>query len=124
MKNFLIVVLVMLFFSCESSYEVGMPNLEGHYSGTFERNGKSSNVELKLENQQFAGISEVVKYPAICRGDYSISGETITFENECIWTAEFDWTLILSGTWNYVLADNTLILTKSNGDRYILTEQE
>ena len=97
--------------------------IEGEYTGTFLRNGNSSNVELTLKDQEFSGVSETVKFPAICKGEYRISGNTITFVNECPWTAEFDWTLILSDTWNYNFVNNTLTLQNAIGDKYILTKK-
>ena len=63
------------------------------------------------------------KFPAICNGNYLISSNTIEFENVCVWTAEFDWTLILGENWNYTKENNILIMTKSNGDKYTLTKQ-
>ena len=47
----------------------------------------------------------------------------MTFENACVWTADFDWTLILWGDWTYTFNGNLLIMTKSNGDKYTLTKQ-
>ncbi|MEP4780703.1 MAG: hypothetical protein ABJZ18_07005, partial [Algibacter sp.] len=89
----------------------------------FVRGGNNSNVELTFNNGNWTGESEIVKFPALCNGTYSNSGNVITFENACPWTAEFDWTLILGGEWDYSLNGNSLILTKTNGDKYTLTKQ-
>lgn len=98
-------------------------NINGDYLGIFERNGNTSNVELTFNNGTYNGQSEIEKFPALCNGTYAISGSTITFANDCAWTAEFDWSLILSDKWNFNLNNNILIITKSNGDKYTLTQQ-
>lgn len=98
-------------------------SVNGAYIGIFEREGVTSNVKLNLDNGSFTGESETVKFPAICKGSYSITNNSIVFVNECPWTAEFDWSLILSQEWNYVVDNNTLILIGSNGDKYTLTRQ-
>lgn len=99
-------------------------DIEGQYIGTFQRGENSSTVELTLNNSNFAGESEIVKFPAICNGNYAISDRTIKFENQCLWTAEFDWSLILSDTWDFSFTNDTLTLTNSIGDVYTLTKQK
>lgn len=56
------------------------------------------------------------KYPAICEGTYSLSGQAIEFVNQCAWTAEFDWTYILSGTFTIQKEGDELLLIRSYGD--------
>ncbi|WP_241748736.1 META domain-containing protein [Aestuariibaculum suncheonense] len=113
----------MLILSCNSDDESPQAVINGEYIGIFERGENNSNVELIFNNGNWRGESEVVKFPALCNGTYSSSGNVITFENACPWTAEFDWSLILTGEWNYSLDGNSLILTKTNGDKYTLTKQ-
>jgi len=62
-------------------------------------------------------------FPAVCSGTYAMSGDKITFTNECMWTADFDWSLVLNGEWNYTFRGETITFTHSNGDRYVLTKQ-
>lgn len=114
---YLMVGLVCLFSSCGTD----QPQLlEGNYSGTFTRGNESSNVQLVFENGKFEGSSEVTKFPAICNGTYQVSGNKIEFTNSCVWTAEFDWSLILAGSWTFLKTNNQLTMTHSNGDQYIL----
>ena len=98
-------------------------NINGEYVGTFERNGNTAEVELTFLNGGFSGESEINKYPAICNGTYTTSGNRITFVNGCAWTAEFDWTLILGGEWEFSVNTDVLTLNHSNGDKYILTKK-
>ena len=119
-KFFMLFSLIIALHSC-SKKDNGQ-NINGSYIGVFERNGNTSNVELTLNNGQYNGQSTKDRFPALCNGNYTISGSSITFTNNCMWTADFDWTLILNGEWNYTISNNTLTLIKSNGDKYTLTK--
>jgi len=121
LKYLILVGIIIITIACSSDDD--QPNIEGEYIGIFERNGNTSNVELNFTNGIFSGDSETVKFPAICNGNYSISNQTIEFENLCVWTAEFDWTLVLGENWNYTFINNILTMTKVNGDKYTLTKQ-
>ncbi|MCL6218305.1 hypothetical protein [Zunongwangia pacifica] len=69
----------------------------------------------------YSGETEFAKFPAICEGKYVVNSNTVSFfSNECIWTAEFNWSLILNGDWKFTLRDNELILKNEIGDRYVL----
>lgn len=123
-KIYFFLTLLIITVSCNKSEEVmNSPNTNGNYTGIFERNGISSSVQLNLVDGSFTGQSAIQKYPALCNGTYLISGNTITFDSNCACTADFDWSLILDGEWNYNMNGNILILTKSNGDKYTLTKQ-
>lgn len=122
-KIFLLFILAITIFGCEKNDDTTETNVDGNYIGFFERAGNTSDVELSINNGTWTGESETEKFPALCNGNYTISGNVITFGNTCPWTAEFDWTLILSDEWNYNLNGNTLVLTKANGDKYTLTKQ-
>jgi len=121
---YLSLLITASFASCDHNSEADVHvNLNGTYIGTFERNGRVSNVELDLAEDRFSGTSDTDKYPAICSGIYSNNTVEITFSNHCAWTADFDWSLILSDTWTFNLSEDQLIMTKANGDKYSLTKQ-
>lgn len=121
-KILILLIVVISILGCNNDDDGG-GTIDGQYSGTFQRGGNSSNVELRLESANFSGESDTVKFPAICNGNYSISDRTIKFENQCPWTAEFDWSLILSDTWDFSFKNDILTLTNSIGDKYTLEKQ-
>jgi len=105
---------------------------EGTYVGTFQRlsssGGEVSNVTITFSGNNWTGQSQFAEYPALCQGKYKTSGgDKITFENACAWTAEFDWTLILSQDYKLVFAGNSIEISRDyNGafkDIYKLTKQ-
>lgn len=107
--------LMVLFSQCEEQpQEI---QFEGFYHGTFYRNNSiisaaPSQVQLFFGNGTFTGSSNTSRYPAICRGSYQISNEEIVFTDSCFWTADFDWTLILSGSYEYSEKQGEIILIK------------
>ena len=121
-KFLILLIGAISIFSCDKDDD-GQATIDGQYAGTFQRGGNSSKVELTLKSENFSGESDTVKFPAICNGSYSIWDRTIKFENQCPWTAEFDWSLILSDTWNFSMHNEILILTNSIGDKYTLEKQ-
>ena len=105
---------------------------EGTYVGTFQRitstGGEISNVTITFSANNWTGQSQFAKYPALCRGTYNInSANKITFENACPWTAEFDWTLILSQDYKIKMVGSDIVILRDyNGaykDIYKLTKQ-
>ncbi len=113
----------MLFTNCTSNTDTFTDRISGTYSGTFERNGESTPIQITFNNGSFNGQSSIEKFPAICSGIYTSNGDQITFTNNCIWTADFDWTLILSEEWTFERNQMELTLTKANGDTYRLIRQ-
>ena len=113
--------------SCnKSSSSISIPN--GTYVGTFQRltsnGGQISNVTLTFSDSNWTGQSQFAKYPALCHGTYMTNGSAIVFKNLCMWTAEFDWSLILSSDYQYKLSGNSLQIRRNNNlyeDVYKLT---
>ncbi len=88
---------------------------EAEYNGVFLRlqsgsNSVESPVALTLSNGTFTGVADSLYYPAICKGSYKIKGNTISFTDSCYWTANFDWTFILSGTYTIREEQNETVL--------------
>lgn len=130
MKYLLFIVLSStLWLSCQKNdNEDETPrNLAGSYSGTFNRTGISDSVyvRLTLGDKTFSGESDAPRFPAICHGSYDLNPNTINFVDSCSWTADFDWTLILDGSYNISFRDeNSIRIWRTNGavtDEYLLS---
>jgi hypothetical protein len=122
-KTLILVCLLFTIISCKKEEAKIHTIIDGLYKGEFVRNRNTSKVEITFKNGSFNGKSDIEKFPALCNGAYVITGNTLTFTNNCFWTAEFDWSLILSDQWKFVLNKKVLILRKSNGDKYSLKQQ-
>ena len=99
-------------------------NLDGEYSGTFNRSApnirtRPAKVTLSITRNKFKGTSNIKNYPAICEGTFTVNGSKIDVSNDCMFTADFDWSLILKGEYEYELSGKQLKITRSYpGDKY------
>jgi len=119
-------VTTLFLSACQEESHV-ISGIEGTYEGHFIRSSPTakyqpSKVILTLSNGEFRGESERTKYPAICNGTYEVKGNKVEFSNACVWTAEFDWTLILSGEFSAELASDELTLQRNIGSIWDLYE--
>ena len=128
----------ILILSCESDRKNDLRIQEGTYSGTFQRQiafgggGDIVNVTITFSSDNWTGQGERDKYPALCHGKYNLDGQNIVFTNECVWTAEFDWSLILGGEYDFTVEGKLLTIirdyrghsTDTCVDKYVLTRQE
>lgn len=121
MKTFgiLLIVLLIGITACEKSKNPDSNPPQGTYIGTFQRisphyDSQVSNVILSFFGGKWSGQSDISKYPALCSGAFTVTENYFDFTNACAWTAEFDWSLILSGEYEYQLTGDSLILFKYN----------
>lgn len=121
----LLIVFSCLLYSCENNDVIRNTDLTpGVYKGHFIRSNPyakfaPSKVTLIFTPNAYTGESDVTNYPAICNGTYKITGQEIEFFNSCIWTGEFDQSLILKGKFELRVDGSQLEMTRrSNGQTY------
>ena len=95
--------------------------IKGSYKGTFQRVSPTGfyppqQITLHLNDNSFSGESTNARQPAICHGSWEAGGSNINFKNGCVWTADFDWTLILEGDFEYELNGTHLKMWKAIGE--------
>ena len=129
--TFILFLTILISVSCKKT-SINSPIPNGIYKGTFQRQtstgGQISNVTITFSANAWTGQSEFAKYPALCHGTYLENGvDSISFENNCPWTAEFDWSLILSQNYKIKILGKDIQITRDyNGsytDIYKLTKQ-
>jgi hypothetical protein len=95
------------------------PLLNGTYSGTFIVNYGSGIQEgpfqLEIKDNSYRCSGNENRLPAGGSGTFSFGQNEIVFQDENMWTADFDWNLILNGSYSLVQMDDTLSLTKKQG---------
>lgn len=132
---FAIWIIIISSTSCEKSHNDKIP--DGTYTGTFQRQlafggGNIANVVLTFTSNTWTGQSDMLHYPALCHGTYTINNGKIIFTNDCIWSADFDGTLILGGEYALNLKGIQLGFIRDDRgpsvdtyvDVYALTKQE
>ena len=119
MKTVILLTIASLLVSSCNKSDVATPSFfTGNYAGTFEREkgiakGPAVNVSLSFAAANFSGTSDSTKYPAICNGNFSITADTIIFQNQCVWTADFDWSLILNGKYSFTALGDSLEIKRA-----------
>ena len=123
MKNLWIgfIALILGLSSCEKPVTGQKAIPDGTYFGTFQRTwesgeGQKANISITFSSGKWSGQSDIEHYPALCRGTYEAGNGKLVFSNECIWTADFDWSLILSGEYNFTLIGDSLLFSKHYGN--------
>jgi hypothetical protein len=115
--------------SCSNAFDPISDGDNVTYMGTFFRGGplidpSPANVTLRFKDGKFEGTSSETNYPAICNGTYKVKGSTISFLNECFFPANFDWSFIVAGDFEYELKGDSLKMRRSyeggNYDQYML----
>lgn len=110
---------------CDKS-ETASNSVEGLYVGIFSRTGMdTARVNISFSGSRFEGQTNISNYPAICHGSYHLDHSEISFTDSCSWTASFDWSLILRGTYNISFSDGLVRIWKTNGavtDEYLLRQ--
>jgi len=107
----------LAFLSCVDGEDLPLLNLEGTYTGTFQRiennqGGEIAQVTITFADNSWEGHSDTPKYPALCKGEFQVKSDVINFENHCMFTADFDWTLILKGDYKIERTESTVTLIK------------
>jgi len=124
MKWFLLLLIVGgSLQSCRKSCSMGMGHkIQGTYTGTFIRwqgkDGLKSNVKITFSENAFNGSSDSLNYPSICSGSFSKTNnpDSIHFINQCDFPANFDWTLILTGSYKLIQIGDSLYMRRVIGD--------
>jgi hypothetical protein len=134
--NFLPIILtsMLLLFSCNKeamepheSEPAYQSISDGTYVGTFSVQysllTKTAPVTIVIDKGKYSCTGNSDRIPAGGSGAFSNDNKTITFVDVNFWTCEFDWNLILSGTYIYISDGNKLLIsiTRNNFITYTYT---
>ena len=116
----LILALCLGFWSC-SDLSTGPTSIDGTYRGTFTVTHGSGLVESGVVTISFVGgqytCSPEQKYlPPSGSGLYVIVADTIRLTDTAAHTAEFDWTLILNGSFSFQLNGSDVVLSQQDSE--------
>jgi hypothetical protein len=122
-------ILVVLIAACKknnNNNNTTTGDIYGRYTGTFSRTGMDTvPVTLFFKNDNtFEGTGGAANYPAICSGHFQKSSNTLMVSDTCVWTANFDWSLIFAGNYSISFSGtNAVRVWRTNGaitDEYLL----
>lgn len=121
MKSNCLILCMLCFAIITSSCTKEEQNLkDGIYKGTFKVSYSSGTqtgqTTLEIKDNKFVCSGNPNRIPAGGSGSYSFSNNSITFNDQNVWTADFDWNLILNGQCNYTFDGKKLkIIANKNG---------
>lgn len=123
LKFMMLIVFVMALSGCSKEIIVSR-NVDGVYQGTFEVTNTNPVVDFKPINTDvrvnFNGINYasavyVNNVSAGATGKFFIKRDVITFTDTLMHTANFDWSLLLNGSYTYTIKGDSIILIKKIG---------
>lgn len=84
---------------------------KGTFTVTYSSGTQSGQTTLELKNGRYTCAGNSNRIPAGGSGVFSIDNNKITFDEEHVWTADFDWNLILDGIYDYSFDGKKLIIS-------------
>jgi hypothetical protein len=118
-KKLFIAALIIVSAGCSDKLSVNTFN--GTYAGEFYyvepgkplENTVSAPASVTFAAETFTSQGSSDRIPAGGSGKFEIlKNKLADFHDENIWTANFDWGLILNGKYNYEIKGDSLILTR------------
>lgn len=115
-----IVVLTIILVGCgKSKAKINKGTYHGTFTATYFADTipyprVQGSASVIFEKKTYNSLGTTAYNPAGGSGSYSIADDIISFEDENIWTANFDWGLILNGEYNYTKLDDKLILVRES----------
>jgi hypothetical protein len=113
------VFLLFVYFAISSCKEGNVqPSLDGEYVGKFYYGSlfgttQEGAASVKIANGRFQSVGNNSRIPAGGSGAVSVvDSNTVLFSDENVWTANFDWALVLNGKYSVNVKDDSLFLDK------------
>lgn len=99
-------------------------NLNGAYKGIFTLTNNdpaantvplSGDVTVTFSKDGYNSTTGINYIPGGGQGKYTLKNNEINFTDTLVRTANYDWSLILAGSYTYTTKSDSLILVKKNG---------
>lgn len=119
MKKYLLIVFAFLIISSGCKKSNKQPVLaNGTYSGVIKLTSSvykmptNIPISISFNNGKFVVVPDPTRKPATGSGNYSSKDGIANFTDSNVYTADFDWNLILNGEYTMEISGNNLTLTK------------
>jgi len=122
MKIIAVLSLFLIILSASTCDNQSSNLLPGTYTGKFiviYADGQRQNhpVSVTFTQSNYQSTSGANRIPAGGAGTFTVVGNKIIFQDENMWTADFDWELTLNGEYHYQLKGNSLKITREYKDQ-------
>jgi len=113
-----ILLAILVLLSCSDVWLFN-PIDDGTYAGTFTitlENGltKTGNVTFTFKGRTYSCVPDKQYLPPGGAGEFLTFGRTIRIKDTALHTAEFDWTLILNGDFEFTFDGSRLVLQQND----------
>lgn len=121
MRKIITMLIISLSFSACTDKVSPVAKLSGTFDGTFfyrpasDLQVQSGSAKISFSENRYVSARNATYIPAGGSGTLEIlMDDLISFKDENIWTANFDWGLVLNGNFKYRFKGDSLILTRRN----------
>jgi hypothetical protein len=123
-----LIAAVVIMGSCSKAF-LQPHTVEGTYTGQFELRNTDASVNPQPDNgpvtvnftgKDYKSTANSNYIPAGGAGTYSISKDSIHFQDDSMHTANFDWNLLLNGSYAYTAKGDSILLSKKVGTQEYL----
>lgn len=127
MRALTIAILLLSVTGCKKDNEEPVVIVDPTYEkatlrGTFQRIAATEGPKVPVEFEMMLsgtynnkGIGYANRYPVIGRGRVETGFDYITFTDSSVYTADFDWTLILQGKYKAFRQGDTVVFQREYG---------
>ena len=128
LKKLFLLLSLFIFSQCRPQQALEDGTYVGTFTVKYANEKKSGPVTVLRENGRYSCSANPDGFPAGGFGTFSVQGNEIAFNDSGIYTADFDWNLILGGTYQYSFNGQKLTLEADKNDvgnyRYVLEKQK
>jgi hypothetical protein len=123
-KSLILLLSIFVFSSCEKGPAETPQLQDGTYSGRFILKNTDPAVNamtivaatsITINGDTYSSTSGPNRTPAGGGGKFVVKYPIINFVDNHVWTADFDWNLILSGEYTSEISGDSLFLSKKAG---------
>jgi hypothetical protein len=121
--SYVLILTAVLFVGCKKDKVASATtNLDGSYVGEFAYSASgatiyappiSGRLTINMSVNKYTATSPI-NFPASAAGHFTINNNQIAYTDSTVHTANFDWGLILNGTYTYSTKGDSLFLTKKS----------
>jgi hypothetical protein len=125
----LFVLTASLFFLSCSKEILQSTNIDGSYYGVFEWTNTNpavdfvplkGDVSVTFDGLNYSSTGNGNYVPASSGGKFFIKKDVMTFTDTMMHTANFDWNMLLNGSYTYTISGDNITLTKIVGyNKYV-----
>ena len=117
-----LIAAIVILFSCNKHNDEKVALLSGNYSGQYTEytaltgNTTTTNIAVKLSMPGYSTYSSLQSDVPSAKGSYKVNGTQVNFTDTLIFPGNINGAVALSGTYNFKVTTDSLILIRALND--------